>query len=100
MSIRHIVLWRLAADDADTRAIHARELAERLTALKDAIDEVDDIEVGPNVAFPGTNWDVALVADFADTAALERYLEHPEHRKVGAFVREVTSDRAAIDLPR
>ena len=99
MSIRHIVLWRLGADDADTRAIHAAEMAERLTALAEVIDEIDEIEVGPNVAFPGTNWDVALVARFADVAALERYIEHPEHQKVVAFVREVTSERAAIDLP-
>lgn len=99
MSIRHIVLWRLSADDADTRAIHAEELARRLEGLADLIEEIDSIEVRPNVAFPGTNWDVALVADFADPAALERYIAHPEHEKVGAFVREVTSERAAIDLP-
>ncbi len=99
MSIRHIVLWRLAADDADTRAIHAEQIAQRLEGLSDVIDEIDSIQVRPNVAFPGTNWDVALVADFADTPALQRYIEHPAHQKVVAFVREVTSERAAIDLP-
>jgi Stress responsive A/B Barrel Domain len=100
VSIRHVVLWRLSADDADTRAIHAEELTQRLEGLADIIDDIDSIEVRPNVAFPGTNWDVALIADFADTSALERYIEHPEHQKVVAFVREVTSERAAIDLPR
>ncbi|KAA9111490.1 Dabb family protein [Microbacterium rhizomatis] len=99
MSIRHIVLWRLAADDADTRAVHAEEMTQQLEGLADVIDEIESIQVRPNVAFPGTNWDVALVADFADTAALERYIEHPAHQKVVGFVREVTSERAAIDLP-
>lgn len=100
MSIRHIVLWRLSADDADTRAVHAEEMRQRLEALADTIDDIESMQVRPNVAFPASNWDVALVADFADTAALERYIEHPEHQKVAAFVREVTSERAAIDLPR
>jgi len=99
VSIRHIVLWRLGADDADTRAVHAQEMQQRLEALVDVIDEIESMRVRPNVAFPASNWDVALEADFADTAALERYIEHPEHQKVVAFVREVTSERAAVDLP-
>ncbi|MET0672240.1 MAG: Dabb family protein [Microbacterium pygmaeum] len=99
MSIRHIVLWRLGADDADTRAVHAQEMAQRLEGLAEVIDEIESIQVRPNVAFPASNWDVALVADFADAAALERYIAHPAHQKVVAFVREVTSERASIDLP-
>ena len=34
MSIRHIVLWKLAADDADTRALHAEQVEERLLSLR------------------------------------------------------------------
>nr|WP_315267876.1 Dabb family protein [Microbacterium lemovicicum] len=99
MSLRHIVLWRLDADDADTRALHAEELRTRLEGLQDVIPEIDSIQVGPNVAFPGANWDVALVSEFADAEALERYIVHPAHQEVVEYVRSVTKDRAAIDVP-
>ncbi|SIS18397.1 Dabb family protein [Microbacterium sp. RURRCA19A] len=99
MSIRHIVLWKLAADDADTRALHAEQIAERLLSLRGRIPEIEHLEVGRNVAYPQTNWDVALVSEFADVEALERYQVHPAHQEVAAFVRSVVTDRAGIDFP-
>jgi hypothetical protein len=34
---------------------------------------------------------------FKDAQGLESYQKHPEHQKVVAFVKEVTSERASID---
>lgn len=99
MSIRHIVLWKLAAEDADTRALHAEQIAERLLALPAAIPEIVRIEVGPNVAYPATNWDVALVADFDDVEGLDAYQTHPAHQEAGAFIRTLVAERAAVDFP-
>ena len=99
MSIRHIVLWKLAADDADTRALHAEQMAEKLLALREVITDIQHLEVGPNVAYPQANWDVALVSEFADVEALERYQVHPAHQEVVTFVRSVVSDRACVDYP-
>ncbi|MFJ6653709.1 Dabb family protein [Microbacterium sp. NPDC091313] len=99
MSIRHIVLWKLAAEDADTRALHAEQVSERLRALVGVIEEIQQLDVGPNVAYPATNWDLALVIDFADVEALDRYQVHPAHQEVVTFVRSVVSERAAVDFP-
>ncbi|KTS01500.1 MULTISPECIES: Dabb family protein [Microbacterium] len=99
MSIRHIVLWKLAADDADTRALHAEQIEERLLGLRDVIDEIEHLEIGRNVVSPQTNWDVALVSQFADADALERYQVHPAHQEVAAFVRSVVAERACVDYP-
>lgn len=99
MSIRHIVLWKLAAEDADTRALHAEQVSERLMGLVGVVDEIQSMQVGPNVAYPARNWDIALVADFADIDALERYQVHPAHEEVAAFVRSVVADRATVDMP-
>lgn len=99
MTIRHIVLWKLSADDADTRALHAEQVAERLESLTSVIPEIEHLEVGRNVAYPHTNWDVALISEFADVEALERYQVHPAHQEVAEFVRSVVSERAGIDFP-
>jgi len=99
MSIRHIVLWKLSADDADTRALHAEQITERLLGLAPVIDEIQHIEVGRNVVNPQSNWDVALVSEFADVDALERYQVHPAHQEVAAFVRSVVAERSSVDYP-
>jgi hypothetical protein len=99
VSIRHIVLWKLAADDADTRALHAEQIEERLLGLRAVIDEIEHLEIGRNVVSPQTNWDVALVSQFADADALERYQVHPAHQEVAAFVRSVVAERACVDYP-
>ncbi|MDQ1124550.1 Dabb family protein [Microbacterium trichothecenolyticum] len=99
MSIRHIVLWKLAADDADTRALHAEQISERLQGLVGVVTEIEHLEVGQNVAFPHSNWDVALVSEFADVEALQRYQVHPAHQEVAAFVRSVVAERSSVDYP-
>lgn len=99
MSIRHIVLWKLAADDADTRALHAEQIEERLLALRAEIPEILHLEVGRNVAYPHTNWDIVLVSEFADVEALERYQVHPVHQEAGVFIRSLVAERAGIDFP-
>ena len=64
--IRHIVMWRMNAEDAPGRAAQAQKVSETLRALKGVVPEIIDITVEPNVAYEGQNWDVVLVADFAD----------------------------------
>lgn len=97
MTIRHIVAWKLAAEDADTKREHAEGIKTRLLALEGVIPEILEIAVGPDV-YSDTNWDVAIVADFADVAALDAYIVHPEHQKVVTYVRSVVSDRVAVDF--
>lgn len=96
--IRHIVMWRMAAEDAAERAAHAQQVTETLMALKGVVPEILEITVAPNVAYEGQNWDVALVADFADLDALARYIVHPSHEAAAVFVRSVVAERAAVDF--
>ena len=95
--IRHIVCWKLAATDAATKAEHAAEIARQMDELPALIPEIRALQVGSNVLFPEVNWDVVLVADFDDAAALERYSVHPEHQRVGKYIGEVREDRVAVD---
>lgn len=97
MTIRHIVAWKLAAEDAGARAEQAKRISDDLNALRDVVPSIIDITVGPDVV-GGGNWDVALVADFADADALDEYQHHPAHQAVVGYVRSVVSDRVAVDI--
>lgn len=95
--IRHIVAWKLATDDAAERAAQARKIADDLLALRSVVPSIVDISAGPDV-LGGGNWDVALVADFADRAGLDAYQTHPDHQAVVGYVRSVVGDRVAVDF--
>ena len=96
--IRHVVSWKLAAEDAGERAEQAAEVARRLNALDGVVPQLRSISAGANAAYPDTNWDVPLVADFDSIAALEEYQVHPAHEEVVAYVRSVVASRAAVDF--
>lgn len=96
--IRHVVTWKLAAEGADERAEQAAEVARRLNALDGVVPQLRSISAGANSAYPDTNWDVTLVADFDSVAALEEYQVHPAHEEVVAYVRSVVASRVAVDF--
>lgn len=98
MTIRHVVTWKLAAEDAGERAADAAEVARRLNALDGVVPQLRSISAGANSAYPDTNWDVTLVADFDSLAALEEYQVHPAHEEVAAFIRSVVASRVAVDF--
>ena len=43
------------------------------------------------------HWEVVLVSDFSDNAALERYQAHPDHVRVAQGISGLISDRAIVD---
>ena len=97
MTILHIVSWKLAATDPAERAEHAAGIADRLRGLVGVIDEIRSLRVGPDVV-GGANWDIALVAEYDDEAALARYQVHPAHVEASTYVKSVVSERTAVDL--
>ena len=77
--LRHVALftWSDAADE-QRRAI-------TLAALRRLPGEVGGMTafaVGDDLGLREGNADTALVADFPDTAAYERYAQHPVHRAI------------------
>lgn len=97
MTILHIVSWKLAATDPAEKAEHAAGMVARLGGLVGVIDEIRSLRIGPDVV-GGANWDIALVAEYDDEAALARYQVHPAHVEAGAYVKSVTAQRMAVDL--
>ncbi|RQS65378.1 Dabb family protein [Burkholderia sp. Bp8963] len=96
--IRHIVMWKLKeSTEGATRAQNALKLKEKLDACRDIVPGILHLDVG--VATPGleATYDVVLVSDFADKAALDAYQVHPVHEEVKKFVATVREERQCID---
>ncbi|CBW75181.1 Stress responsive alpha-beta barrel domain protein [Mycetohabitans rhizoxinica HKI 454] len=96
--LKHIVMWKLKeqAEGAD-RATNAVRLKALLEGCRNIVPGIRRFEVG--VATPGleATYDVVLVSEFDNKAALEAYAVHPEHEKIKAFVASVRDARQCID---
>jgi hypothetical protein len=96
--IRHVVSWGLEASDAAGKAEQAAFVGEQLMSLPPQIPEILHMTVGANAIDIDGNWDMVLVADYADEQALRTYIEHPEHQKVVAAIKPFLATRAAVDF--
>jgi hypothetical protein len=93
--IHHVVSWTLR-EDLD-RATSTERIRTLLTDLVGVVGSIRSLEVVENVAYPGKNQDVAVVATFDDLAGLDEYQVHPQHQAAAAEIRGLVTGRAAID---
>lgn len=96
--IRHVVLWKLRAEDVATKARDASIIATELQGLVSLIPAIQSLSVATNAADVQGNWDVCLIGDYADEAALHTYIDHPEHQRAAAIVRGLVTEKAAVDF--
>lgn len=96
--IRHLVLWKLVAEDPGEKAQIIAELSRRFSALLPIIDGTQRIDIRADLGATAGNWDVVLDADYVDAAALDFYQTHPQHLEVAGYVRSVIRERACIDF--
>jgi hypothetical protein len=96
--LRHIVSWKLAAEDREQKTAQSAEIQRRLSALVPLVPSIRGLAVGTDTAATAGNWDLVLVADYDDADGLAAYQTHPEHQKVAAFIRSVISDRTCVDF--
>jgi hypothetical protein len=96
--IRHIVEFRLQSSDAAQRNRDAEGIRERLTALVGVIPGLRRLDVHRDLGRVENHWDVVLVSDHDDNAALETYQAHPAHQEASAWISTVVSDRAVVDF--
>lgn len=96
--IRHIVMWKLKESaEGATRAENALKLKQRLEGCRDIVPGILRMEVG--LAQPGlaSTYDVVLISDFADKAALDAYQVHPAHEALLGFIGTVRESREFVD---
>ena len=91
--IKHVVMWRLNEDAKGA----AEELKSKLEALPAIIPEIRELEVGLNCKPSDFAADVVLFSAFDSMEALASYAVHPDHVKVGAFLKEIVAERRVVD---
>ncbi len=75
--LRHIVLLRFRPDaDASAR----KAIREAIGTFRAHVPEIRDLQCGDSVSTSPDAYDFAVVMDFEDRAAFERYLASPAHR--------------------
>lgn len=96
--IRHLVMWKLTADDEAGKAAAVAEIAAALEPLVGVVPGLHSLVVRPNVAAFETNWDAALVSEHDTVAALEAYQAHPAHVVAAAVPRAHALSRTTVDI--
>ncbi len=97
--IKHIVLFKLA-DNAEgkNKQENATIIKKQLEDLKNVIPEIKNIKVDINHENADQdNYDIILDTEFDSFDDLAIYANHPDHLKVGEYVKKVRISRAAID---
>jgi hypothetical protein len=96
--IKHIVMWKLAQTaENKSKNENAKIVKELIEALQKVIPQIHKIEVGINFNDSDAAFDVVLYSEFKTEADLEIYQDHPEHKKVAAFIGKIRTDRAVAD---
>jgi len=97
--IKHIVFFGLAdSAEGKSKVENAQIIKSGLENLIHLIPQIKKIEVGINYPnSPKTNYDIALYSEFDTMEDVDIYQEHPEHKKVAAYIAKVKISRAAVD---
>lgn len=96
--LKHVVSWKLADAASPEGQEKIASIVAGLESLVGVVPSIRALSVGPSVVTGPNHWDLALIVDFDDEAGLEAYQVHPEHQKVGAHIRSLVSQQAAVDF--
>jgi hypothetical protein len=96
--IRHIITWKLVAQDPSERTDAFDLLAGEFGALPGLIPEIVDLQITRDLDETEGNWDVVLIVDYESREDLETYQVHPEHVRAKAIAATLVNSRAAIDF--
>ena len=95
---KHIVLWKLQENAGGrSRGENARLIKERFEELANMLDGLRQLEVGIDVLHTPDSADIVLYTEFESRAAYEAYYEHPAHKALASFIKDVRVDRRVID---
>ena len=96
--IKHIALWRLKDDAGLSKEVMFAITKETVEGQVGHIPGLLRAEVGRNFASHAKAWDLSLVTEFEDMAALQTYHQHPRHLQTRAKVDGFVAMSAFVDF--
>jgi len=92
-------MWKFA-DTAmgRTKEENMEIVRDSLQKLPPVIAEIKSLEIGKDVLRSEMSYDMVLLMGFESLEDLERYQNHPEHKKVSEYVKKVRCGRATVDF--
>lgn len=96
--VRHIIIWDFDERLNETEKKTQAEIIKKgLEGLKGIVPGLKEIKVHTEL-LSSSNGDIMLDSVFESREALAGYQTHPEHLKVAAVVKSVTSHRSCADI--
>ncbi len=97
MAIHHIVLLKFRKDAAPAAV---NRYQEELASLPVSNADIANWVSGPlpEPRFHNGDFDFGMACDLPDRAAMERYMAHPAHRRLGPFLADILDRQLAFDF--
>ena len=92
--IVHIVIFKFNKQDIEANIL---KVTQELNNLLEKIDVLKSMEVGVNFTDSDRAFDLSLYSTFETKQDLQTYAIHPEHLKVVALIKSVTSESKVVD---
>ncbi|MBH0025058.1 Dabb family protein [Salinibacterium sp. SWN248] len=96
--IRHVVMWKLIAEDPAGQKAAVDAMAAALEPLAGQIEGLESLVVRLDAGNVAGNWDVVLISEHTSPEALVAYGTHPLHDGPAAVVGVHTRDRVCVDF--
>lgn len=95
--IKHIVLWRMKAQEKNSRKKDMQLIKESLEGLIGKVPTLKSVEVGFNQNTLPAAYDLSLITTHATWEDLKAYQEHDAHKEVAAVIGSLTAEKAVSD---
>ena len=97
--LKHIVMWQFLPEaDGCTKKENMDKVIGMLKALPPIIPQLKSLEIGKDVLHSDMSFDMGLICRFESVEDMNIYKNHPEHKKVSAFVKTVRGARCCVDF--
>lgn len=90
----HYVMFKMRENKRDQMPVFIK----KLKGLKADVPTIRELWVRTNERQGRKSFDILYFARFDDAAGFEAYMKHPKHVPVVAYVDEVCSDVADVDI--
>lgn len=93
-----MVLWKLKdSHEGMSKDELIAKFKQKVEVLKSAVPEIKTMELGKSFSELPVAYDISLYSEFDSKEDYEVFLNHPEHLKVGKFIRQIRTDTALVE---